>query len=106
MVDGPCPKDCNYGFMELPAGWELAPYSKSLVREVVAKYGFGTQVVVFANGHGYGKNFGSGRTKYGNNLLRMKGASYKPNGCPLKVLMRIPLSKLICNNSYKGIFQS
>ena len=87
-LSGSCPDTCQSEFMELPAGWELAPYSEDVVREVVAKYDFGTYAVVFSNGQGYGvKSFSAG-TKWGADLLAWSGSYYKVKSCARKVLMR------------------
>ena len=102
---GSCPKKCQDYFMELPSGWELVPYSASVVREVVAKYYFGTSVVLFSNGHSYWTKDNSPGSLYRKtNKLSRNGNSYKATGCSLKVLMRMRLGKFIRNNCYKATF--
>ena len=37
----------------IPDGWEVAPYSADVVKDVVRNNKFGTKEVVFANGNSY-----------------------------------------------------
>jgi len=85
---GACKATCQNGYVAMPAGWELVPYSDALVKNVVMQAHWGTHVVVFSNGHGYGgKSYNNG-VLWNKNMLSSSGNSHKTNSCSLKVLMR------------------
>ena len=95
---GACGTTCQSGYLAMPAGYSLVPYSADLVQNVVKAGHFSTHVVVFSNGAGYntradtytGDDPTRGTGKLSRlNMLSSSGNSYKTNACNLKVLMRM-----------------
>jgi len=85
---GACAASCQNGYIQMPNGWELVPYSDALVKNVVMQAHWGTHVVVFGNGHAVGgKSYNNG-VLWNTGMLTSSGNSHKTNSCSLKVLMR------------------
>lgn len=90
---GSCPKTCQNEFLALPlatrgSGCEVAPFSEDVVRNVVATNDFGTHVMVFADGQGYGGSTYNGGELQSTDRLVSSGNLYKTTGCHYKVLIR------------------
>jgi uncharacterized repeat protein (TIGR02543 family) len=78
---------CQATWLSLPAGWSLVPYSSAIETNVVRAYPWGTHVMVFAGGEGYGTaNYSAGLWNL--NMLGVSGSTYKPNSCHLRILIR------------------
>eukprot|EP00729_Bicosta_minor_P027485 gene27485-3519_t len=91
---------CQGGYLPLPAGAILAPDTRAIRYDVIAKHAWGTHAVVVANGNGYttteyataGNTFGSGSSwllTRGNtyaSLLKLWTSHMEPlNGASLKI---------------------
>ena len=105
--DGTCDRACQDAPLRLEAGWEAAPHSADVVAAVVAPHDFGTHVVVFKGGRGFGgKNFAGGAGKERHWVLDESGNEHalwhsptdervlRVNACSRKVLMRALLVEL------------
>lgn len=96
VMDGTNPDDSNAGcqreYLPMPEGWELVPYSDDVDQNVIRTHVWGTHVVVFSNGEGYGaKNYSPGRWVYdGKNMLLEENGQYKPRYCHLRILIQAP----------------
>ena len=99
--DGTCDRTCQDEPLRLGAGWEAAPHSADVVAAVVAPHDFGTHVVVFKCGRGFGgKHFAGGAGKErrwkpdasGNEHALWRSPTdrrvLRVNACSRKVLMR------------------
>jgi len=88
---GACSTTCQDGYIGLPSGYSLVPYSANLVEHMVKTGGFDhTHVVVFSNGAAVGSRAYSNGAAFGGNWLSTSGSTYKTTGCSLKALMRKP----------------
>jgi len=85
---GACGATCQNGYLAMPAGYSLVPYSNDLVQNVVKAGHFSTHVVVFSNGHGYGGRSYNNGVLWNKNMLTSSGKYHKTRSCSLKVLMR------------------
>jgi len=85
---------CQSAYLNLPTGWELAPYDSDGIR--IAKVGkWGASVMVYSNGKSYWTGSASNRFYNSGMLLTrtLNGApAYKPNVCNGRVLIRTSLS--------------
>ena len=99
--DGTCDRACQDAPLRLGAGWEAAPHSADVVAAVVAPHDFGTHVVVFKCGRGFGgKHFAGGAGKERHWVTDASGNEHalwcsptdprvlRVNACSRKVLMR------------------
>jgi hypothetical protein len=78
---------CQNNWLPLPAGWELAPFSEDVAKNVIAAHNWGTSVVVFSNGQGWGtKSYGG--NIFGGSWFSQSGNQYKPAGCNMRMLIR------------------
>ena len=89
---------CQNSYLSLPSGFELVDYSYDIVTNVVAKYPFGTHVIVFSNGQTNGVSTYSAGNPWNPNMLKTSGSTYKAGSCSLKVLMRVNFWK-ICSST-------
>merc|ERR1712098_536525 len=96
VMDGTNPDEssagCQRDYLPMPEGWSLVPYSNDVDVNVVRTHVWGTHVVVFSNGEGYGaKNSSPGRWLYdGKNMLLEENGQYKPRYCHLRILIQAP----------------
>jgi len=90
LLHGACHTTCQSGYLSMPAGYSLVPYSDDIVNNVVKAGHFSTHVVVFSNGAGYGSRSYNNGVLWNNNMLTSSGNSHKTNSCSLKALMRKP----------------
>lgn len=96
VMDGTSPDEssagCQREYLPMPEGWELVPYSDDVDQNVIRTHVWGTHVVVFSNGEGYGaKNYSPGRWVYdGKNMLLEENGQYKPRYCHLRILIQAP----------------
>jgi cullin-associated NEDD8-dissociated protein 1 len=68
---GACASECQELPLRLPDGWALAPFSEGLLAHAAAaRASFGTRVLVFASGDGYGTHGYLAGGKFGAGLLR------------------------------------
>jgi len=88
LPHGACHATCQNGYLAMPAGYSLVPYSNDLVNNVVKAGHFSTHVVVFSNGAGYGGRSYTNGQLWRTGQLSSSGNSHKTNQCSLKVLMR------------------
>lgn len=89
--------DTQKDFIELPSGWEVAPNDPALYAKggPIVEYGWGTHVLVVADGTSWGgKNYNTG-TKYGDGQLLCEGRKYKPKLANFRILIRrkVPTKK-------------
>ncbi|MEI7901379.1 MAG: hypothetical protein WCK89_14110, partial [bacterium] len=93
-LDGTLPTQtsvaCQTSYLSLPEGWELVPYSSDIELNVVRAYPWGTHVMVFAEGGGYGTAVYSAGL-WDTDRLLVEGSTYKPDNCQLRILIRKPL---------------
>ena len=99
--DGTCDRACQDAPLRLGGGWDAAPHSADVVAAVVAPHDFGTHVVVFKCGRGFGgKHFAGGAGKERHWVTDASGNEHalwcsptdprvlRVNACSRKVLMR------------------
>jgi hypothetical protein len=93
MLDGTLPGDrvphCQNGWINLPRGWSVAPRDGNSA-SVITSHGWGTHVVVMADG--CGMHVGGGLYDPPGNIwqcdvLLESGASLKPRWCHLRILI-------------------
>lgn len=88
---GVCAQKCQKEFISIPTGWEIAPYSKDVVSNVVINNAFGTDCLLFSNGFGYHGATFKNDAKLGTpcgKYLEKKGNLYRATSCSFKILMR------------------
>lgn len=78
---------CQSAYLTLPRDAIIAPDTAAIVTNVVARYAWGTHVVVLANGNSYNTaNYGTPGVRFGGSMLSTQGNTYKPNSCSLRIL--------------------
>jgi hypothetical protein len=89
---------CQDFFLDLPAGWIVAPHDESSIA-VTAAYPWGTHILVYADGGqrytnhpDYQSQAGQSRPWYvgsdGDTALGTQGNSYKANACARRILLK------------------
>lgn len=78
---------CQDGYLPLPAGAILAPDTRAIRYDVIAKHAWGTHVVVVENGNGYNTDdYDTAGNTYGSSNLLTQGNTYAVSGCSLRIL--------------------
>jgi hypothetical protein len=90
VVEGTCGGSCQSSFIELPAGWSIAPDTPDSVA-VIAAHTWNTHVVAVAGGNSYGGLCYS-KGLWNANMLVQSGNTYRAAGCSLQVLIVRPIS--------------
>ena len=80
-------------YHSLPTGWEVAPADADGIRMSTIA-GWGTHILVYSDGTGYGTTLYSPGNYYASDRLLTSGGGYSVNGCSLRVLIRV--SNLNC----------
>jgi hypothetical protein len=87
VVEGTCGATCQSGvFIDLPAGWSVAPDNADSVA-VIAAHTWNTHVLVVDTGNSYGGLCYTKGGFFNANMLSQSGTSYKVNSCSLHVLI-------------------
>jgi hypothetical protein len=80
-------------YHSLPTGWEVAPADADGIRMSTIA-GWGTHILIYSDGTGYGTTLYSPGNYYSSNLLLTSGGYYSVSGCSFRVLIRV--SNLNC----------
>lgn len=79
---------CQNGAIRLPSGWEIAPYSSAVVKNIVARSPWGTSNLIFSNGAAYGTSKGRYYRWPGGDWLHKRGNRYSVRLCHARILIR------------------